>query len=275
MANEPKGPAATAEESPAIENEVPAYRAIDPLAVLALVLGVASALCFADLYFLVAAAGAVVVGIVAERKIRRLADVLTGLGLARAGIALGVIFGLSAVTYSYVSDWVLRREAASFARRYVHDIFPEPGAPGAAEGSPIATAVWYQMPPANRRGLSPNGALEMLRRSAPDIYESQTRGVRTIQDRLHDDPAHRRVTFAGLERVFYDGVKPKAYALLRVAGPPTERHKDAEQFALLALEGERRGPRIHWFVETVVFPYQPNTYVPRSEPVDDGHGHGH
>jgi hypothetical protein len=276
---EPK-PTAVAVDKPAIENELPAYRAIHPLAVIALVLGCISALSFADLGFLAAAVAAVVVGLVADRKIRKMSDVLTGQRLARAGIALGAVCGLSAYTYSTVGSFLLQREAARFARQYVDDVFPAAGGArgggDAGKGSPVATAVWYQLPPENRKGLSPNGAIEMLRRAGADTYELQTRSVRTIQDRLHADPVHQRIEFVTIERVGYDGIKPKAQALLRVAGPPLEKFPEAQEFALLLLEGERHGGgRINWHVEGVAYPYKPYSYVPKPEPVDDGHGHGH
>jgi hypothetical protein len=278
-ATEPKPEPASAAETPAIENELPAYRAIHPLAIVALVLGGLSALSFADLGFLAAAGAAVVVGLIADWKIRRLSDVLTGQGLARAGIAMGVVFGLSSVTLWTVNGFLLQREAARFARQYVADVFPPAAAGGtgdAAQASSIATAVWYQLPPPNRRGLSPNGAIEMLRRAGADTLETQTRGVRSIQARLLADPANQRVEYVKLEWTGYDGIKPEAWALLRVAAPPLEKFPEAQEFALLVLQGDRQGGgRINWFVEAVVYPYKPASYVPKPAPVDDGHGHGH
>ena len=77
--------------STVIENEIPAYRAISPLAVLSLVLGLLSLLCFTDPSFLVVAALAVTAGLLADRKIQRMPDVLTGRRLAQAGVALGLL----------------------------------------------------------------------------------------------------------------------------------------------------------------------------------------
>ena len=42
---------------------------------------------------------------------------------------------------------------------------------------------------------------------------------------------------------------------------------------LLVLKGEDYKGQRHWWVESVLYPYQPSSYVPAAKPVDDGHGH--
>jgi len=95
----------------AIENELPAYRAISPQAVVALICGLLAILSFANLYFLAFAAAAIGLGLLAERKIRRDPEIWTGRGLAHAGAALGLVFGLSAVTSEVVQGYLRSRSA--------------------------------------------------------------------------------------------------------------------------------------------------------------------
>ena len=72
-----------------IENELPAYRAISTRAIFSLLFGSLAIFCFAHPIFYAIAALAVVLGVLAHRAIRQYPDMLTGHGLANAGIALG------------------------------------------------------------------------------------------------------------------------------------------------------------------------------------------
>ena len=85
-----------------IENELPTYRAVSSLAVFSLLLGIGSVFTFADTRMAVLGVGALVAGLIALRKIKHYPDILTGARLARIGIALGLIFVLSATTFDYV-----------------------------------------------------------------------------------------------------------------------------------------------------------------------------
>src|SRR3954469_19234646 len=71
LAIEPQAPPEKEQLSP-IENEIPAYRAISPMAIGSLVLGLISALSFADTTFLAASVLAVAAGIYAQWKIRKM-----------------------------------------------------------------------------------------------------------------------------------------------------------------------------------------------------------
>ena len=101
-----------------IENELPTYRAISARAIFSLVFGAVAIFCFAHPLFYVAAIIAVVLGIVAQRAIRQHPDMLTGRGLANAGVALGLIFGLGCGTYTAVQSYVQTHMAEAFAHRY-------------------------------------------------------------------------------------------------------------------------------------------------------------
>ena len=110
-------------ESPAptsspIENELPSYRAVSNMAVVSVICGVLASFSFANLTFLIFAVLAVALGWMANLAIKRHPDVLTGRRLANAGIAMGLIFGLVVITYTTVHNFILGREAASFAGTY-------------------------------------------------------------------------------------------------------------------------------------------------------------
>jgi len=102
----------------AIENELSTYRAISQLAIFSLICGVLALFSFAHLFFLAFAILAVVFGILANRAITRLPDMLTGRRLANAGMALGLVFGLISSTYTIVQSLVLTREAQQFGQKY-------------------------------------------------------------------------------------------------------------------------------------------------------------
>src|SRR5262249_3478299 len=148
-----------AEKSPvsAIENQIPTYRAISPEAVVSLICGVLAILSFAHWSFLICAVAAIVLGVRADRKIVRLSDVLTGRGLAQAGIALGLAFGLSAITLTVVQDWILARAASKFGRLYETVL---------AKGT-LEDNLWYGQPPQARTGKTPEQIAKELRGSRP------------------------------------------------------------------------------------------------------------
>ncbi len=105
-----------------IENELPTYRAISNLAIFSVVCGLLAIFCWAHYLFYLAAVLAVVLGMLAHRAIRRFPDMLTGHGLANAGIALGLIFGLGSGTFSTVQYFVRTRLAETFAKHYAETV---------------------------------------------------------------------------------------------------------------------------------------------------------
>ena len=102
----------------AIENEIPAYRAIAASAVVALILGVASILCFVELVFPAARRTGSLVGFTADRKIQRFPDLFVGRGMAQAGLGLGLVFGLTAVTIGTAQSFLLAKQAKDFGRAF-------------------------------------------------------------------------------------------------------------------------------------------------------------
>jgi hypothetical protein len=238
----PTSPASTV-EGPVIENELPTYRAIHPLSIISLALGVLAILCFADLWFLIVAAAAVGAGLLAERAIRRLPNELTGRGFAQAGIALGLIFGLGAVTTEYVQMFLRRSEAAKFARGYAKLI---------EEGS-LSQCLWYRIPPEARKTMDPDEMMKQFQQSSarePMMYEEQVRPVKQIQDRVAKGA---KVSYFGVVAEALDGLTPIVQARLKVEGPDA-----GPEDALLIIKGYPGRP-VQWSIERVVFPYKPGT----------------
>ena len=133
-----------------IENELPTYRAISKSATISLLCGILASFAFAYLFFLVFAVLAVCLGILANRGIRRHPDMLTGRGMANAGIALGIIFGLVVTTYTSVQTFVLTRDASQFGERYAEVL---------QKGS-FGDLLWYGLYPDTRKEKTPEQALQ-------------------------------------------------------------------------------------------------------------------
>ncbi len=83
-----------------------AYRSIQPHAVISLILGILSIICFLTLYAIIIPIAGVAFGWVARREIRRLPKERLGMGVAKTGMLLSLVFGLSGsgwVTYSFLA----------------------------------------------------------------------------------------------------------------------------------------------------------------------------
>jgi hypothetical protein len=247
-----------------IENELPAYRAISPLALTSLFFGLLSALCFADLWFLIAAALAIGFGVWATVRIKRLPDVLTGSGFAQAGIGLAVVFALSSVTSTVVQKVVRTRTAEEFARKYESVL----------NTRSLADASWYKVPPPSRRGVSPQKALDQMRSGSKDprMFDMAIGGMGILMKQLEGNPK-RKVHFVEIESTHVDGVTSYANALYSVEdSDPTLTDSG---HVLVSVRTDTDMKRDSWYIHDVLYPYKPASYVPKVKPVDDGHGHGH
>ena len=272
-------PSGSLEASP-IENELAAYRAIAPNSVVSLIFGVLSGLAFADPRFLIASGLAILCGALALRAIHRQSDILTGGGLARVGIALGLAFALSSVTIRYVRETLVAREAEQFV---VQDIVP------LINDRDLDGTLWFKMPPESRRGMTPEQARTQIRgssdsdpmffeRAAGDIY----RLIETVLKRNPNGLAH----FDRIESSGYDGVTPIAIALIRIEGvdiplptsPATAPGRDEGPTYLgVIVKREGSGANQAWWVSEFRYPYQPQSLIATTtpKPPDDGHGHAH
>jgi hypothetical protein len=254
----------------AIENEFPTYRAISSLAIWSMVLGLASVFCFADLRFLLVVAGSVVTGWLAIRRIRKLPDVLTGIGYASVGIGLGVLFAATSVTQILVEDFMISRDASQFADHYVEIVKDK--------NQSMSMPVWYTQNTAYRKTKSPDEVVAELKKSktpaAPDPYSEKTIALQQIKDRLKGEG--ETIRFSKIETKAVDGLSVYANVLLELDGPGSKEFPEKEQFALLQLFKAPDGGPDDWVVQDLKFPYTPASVLARIEKkTDDGHGHSH
>jgi Domain of unknown function (DUF4190) len=248
-----------------IENEIPAYRAISPLAITSLILGALSILSFAHWFFLSFAVAALGLGFLADRKINRFSDVLTGRGFAHAGIGLGLIFGLASVTTSAVQGYLRSSAATRFATAYAQVL----------QDKSMEDALWYQAPPEERKKKTPGQIAKEMREGMPDpaAFEMQTGPLRKLKSRLEKDK-DTKLRFSKLESHGVDGLTTFAAALLELTEPDA-KHAHGDEFAMVLLKADNTKGRFEWRVDEFQYPYKPSSFVPAPEPVDDGHGHAH
>jgi hypothetical protein len=247
---------------PAIDNEFPTYRAISPTAVLSLVLGVGSVFCYADLWFLLMVAASVALGLYSLKKIRELPEVLTGAGLARVGIGIALLFGLTSVTRVLTEGISINLDAGKFARFYM----------GVIKDQPVKMALWYQQSLAYRQEKDADAMVDEMKKakspSSGDVYQTNAAPILAIKERL--DGGKGEMSYAGIETRAVDGLTVYANALIKLDLKGTKEHPETEMYALLHLiKGMDE-----WIVKEVTFPYTPKSAVATVEkPHDDGHGH--
>lgn len=251
----------------AIENEIPAYRAISPEAVVALVLGLLSVLSFASWYFLVLPVVAILTGALAERKIRRFPDVLTGRGLAQAGVGLGLICGLTSVTVTTVQGALRLRQARAFSRSYERVL----------KNGSFADAVWYSQHPQMRASLTPEKVVAQLTKpgGSKAMFDEQYRPVGEIKKAL---AGKADLHFVRVESHGEQDLTQFAGAVYAVHDDAAKVAADRERYVLAVLKwGGPSNPRSGWWVSDVIFPYKDKSFIaPAPEKkADDGHGHSH
>lgn len=269
MAVESQAPVKSAVEdsrASVIENEIPTYRAIHPLAVVSLFFGLASLLSFASYNFLVASVLAIVAGAWALLKIGRFPDLYTGQQLARAGLALAVICAVSSVTIDVTRRYIVHRDASAFVNEYID----------ALNSRRLADAMWYRLPPTERRGTTPEEAVRIFREqyTDPGANERMFGAIRLLNGRLAKEDGH--VELIKLEQSGWDALTPYGIGLLKVVlNKPTGTVTTEDQYARVYVKKtlDVKAARRPWFVEDVGYPYKPNSFTLPEKAVDDGHGH--
>lgn len=256
------------ESASVIENELPAYRAVSPSAVFALILGLMSLLSFASPYFLVFSALAIVFGYKAERTIKKYPDMYTGRGLAQAGLGLGLIFGLTSITVATVLG-VLRANSAKAFAREMETVLKT----GSAE-----QVVWFMQAPARREKLTPEKIIEELRGAsrsagAPSTFDTQYQSVKALKDAVSEPGAD--LHFVTLEKHGEIDLAMYATGYYEVHNPQAKKAEDKERYIGAVFKAVKNDKgRYEWWIDDLKFPYVPNTLVISEKPVDDGHGHG-
>lgn len=251
----------------AIENELPTYRALSSRAVFSFLCGLLALFSFAHPFFYLFAALAVILGISADRKIQRYSEILTGRRLAQAGIAMGLVFGLSIATITMVQTFIQSREAAKFARYYGELL---------KKGS-LADILWIGMPPQQRKSVSPQQVIERMQSAKSQelaMMEMKNAPLKAIKKRLSSSN-QEDIHFVKLEGQTTEHLNVVAFALFEVHGPGTKDFPEKEEYALAVLKGVPKGKDFEWWVDDLRYPYKPSSFVISEKPVDDGHGHAH
>jgi hypothetical protein len=255
-----------------IENELPAYRAISKLAVFSVIFGFLALFGFAHWFFYLFAILAVVAGAAANANIKRYPDMLTGKGLASAGIAMGVIFGLAAATITTVQSYVRIREAEKFARQLA----------GILKAPASGDAFWWSMYPDMRKDKTPDQLqheVDAAKGKEQMVHEQRFGPLKKLRRRLAAAPGEE-IHFVKIESAGIDegrGLELGIYALavFEMDGPGSKEFPEKQQLAAAFMKARTGGPHYEWWVENYIFPYQESSFVPAQKPVDDGHGHAH
>lgn len=254
-----------------IENELPTYRAISPLAVTSLLFGLASVFTFADHWFALFGAAAVVSGVLALRRITRFPDMLTGAAFARAGVLLGLCFTLAAITFGVVRNVAVKRDAEAFARAYGKLLATRD----------VANCAFFHQVPEQRYGLTAQKAMDEIKKNSDQMTKANyAEGIEDINRSLEKAGKDASIEFSHLEAYGYDGVTPYAAAVYKIHGAD-DAGKIADRLALFELytvaeydaKRDTAAIKAPWYYRDVTFPYESRTFKPKVKPVDDGHGH--
>ena len=165
--------------------EVEQYRSVSALAIASLLLGLISAFALAHPGAWVIAVAAVVCGLVALIRVARRPDSLTGRRLALAGMGLGLFFGCWAVSRYTTYNWVLIREARSFAEQWLAAVRD-----GELEAAHQATL--------NSRRRQPDGTL------LTEFYQNSTEQLNDLQEFFSEGMAKQLVDLKGTGEIVFD-----------------------------------------------------------------------
>ncbi len=265
-----------------IENEIPTYRAISPMSVASLGLGLISALSFTSSLWVAAAALAVLFGVISIRMMNRFPDAWTGRSFAQAGIAMGLVFGLSSQAYSFWSTRILYADAQTFAEKFNETLI------AAQKIDPIDTSdvVWYMIPSAQRRGITPEDAKARL----SSVLKSSEK-VKNTDDNLRAMITHAKgvpIELVEVENAVYLDLEAYASVLFQVGALAEDKHEHkagevhnkederGKSYALVRFKGTggRSNPN-RWHVDDIRYPYLPRTDAPPVAKPGGDHGHDH
>ncbi len=275
----------------AFENEIPTYRAVSAAALASAFCGLMSGLAFVSYWWLLLSALAIVLGVVGIWRIRSLPTTMTGRGFAHAGLAMGLIFGVTSVAYDLYSTYALKTQSRAFAANVLKTFNR------AKTKIPVETSdiLWWMMPPHMRKGKVPEDARVEIAQLAKDSVK-----VRLIEDQIRMmaefSGREQPIEIVTVEEAVYSERDAYASILLKV-GDGRDHSQDADMvaahkpgevrhgpiganpdYALLVVHGMVDGQTFGWYVEQLQYPYTPKSFkvTPKKAPVeDDGHGHAH
>ena len=99
-------------------DDLPSYRALSALAVIAVILGLASALAILSPALWILPLAALVVAVVALRRIATADPPMVGRKAALLGLFLGVFWGVAGVTTHFSQQWIVRTQAQAVAQQW-------------------------------------------------------------------------------------------------------------------------------------------------------------
>ncbi len=260
---------------PVIENEIPTYRAISARAIFSVACGVISACTFVHWFFYVFSILAIGFGIWAHQKIRQLPGHLDGQEAGQCGHRTGSRFrtGVRHVQHGAVygaapAGHVIRHEVS---QRFWN-------------AADLGEMLWYNATPDGRKGKTGKELVDEL--------ESKPKEKRMIQQNMGplsqllnfqervSTLKGQHVHFIRLESVGDEAtlgpfVLVYAFALFEIEGPTSKKFHEPHEYVLAVMKARPVGRVYEWWVETLVYPYTPLSYVPQNKAVDDGHGHAH
>jgi hypothetical protein len=256
----------------AIPNELPAYRAISPLAVSSVFFGILASFSFAHPFFYIFSIMAIGTGILANRAIRRYPDMLTGGSLAKAGITLGLIFGLVSGTYTAVQTFVRTRAAENFGRTIAERL----------KSPSESDIIWYTIHPSQRKDKTPAKVFqefEAAKEKERMMAEQKVGELRRLWKRLNSSKEENiqfiKIQDLGLDESHGADVTFYAVALFEVEGPGTKQYPEKHQNAAAIVKGTAKGRHYEWWIDDLKYPYNLKSITPIAQPAGDGHGHSH
>ena len=234
------------DDSGLIDNEIPAYRALTPLAVLSLVFGIVSVLTFTELGFSLFGVAGILFGVLAHRKIRAFPELYTGDKLANAGIAVSLMFVLCAWTITLMQGWMITRAADKFGEQYVKAI----------KSGSFDELAYYQATPDQRKGKTAQKvASEMMEGvRAQREFEMIHVGLTHLFERVKTAKDQLKIDYEGVTNHASDGLQVKAIQRFAVTGPVTKDFPEATQYAGVFITGLPKNNEYEWFVTSVDFP---------------------
>jgi hypothetical protein len=194
------------------------YSQLAPLAVIALLLGVASLLALIGPLFFLVPAAAIGVALLALGKIRHSDGALSGAGLARVGMALATICLVAALVRGEVRDRMLKEQAGATAQRWLELM--------TAGNTVDARAL-----------LTGDAASQLVPRPEPGAEPKPTEELERIaRERLEQDPLVR--DFAGVDKPkievetlsepMFDGGRTIVGTTLFLADPASGDHRHVQ-----------------------------------------------
>jgi len=194
------------------------YSQLAPLAVIALVLGLASLLALIDPLFFLVPAAAIGVALIALGKIRQSDGALSGAGLARVGLALATICLVASLVSREVRDRMLQEQAGATAERWLRLMTAGDAADARAlmTGDAIGGLV-----PRPEPGAEPRPTEELERIAVERLGQDPL-----VRDFANVDEA--QIAVETLSQPVFDGGRTIVGATLFLADPASGDHRHVQ-----------------------------------------------